>query len=136
VPRDYSQRTPKKMKAAALRGALSDRARHGRIHVVSGVVDGDDPLNRFVAKPILARVLRDSNADMAAMEERIRAGGLDWTILRPPKLTDRPGSGRYRSRRDGNVRWGYTISRADLAHALLDALEDRSAIGQTISVAG
>ena len=38
-PRKYDQRTPKKMKAAALRGALSDRARHGRIHVVSGVVD-------------------------------------------------------------------------------------------------
>ena len=34
VPRDYSQRTPKKMKAAALRGALSDRARDGRVHVV------------------------------------------------------------------------------------------------------
>lgn len=41
VPRDYSQRTPKKMKAAALRGALSDRARHSRIHVVSGVVNGE-----------------------------------------------------------------------------------------------
>src|SRR6201996_9610775 len=39
-PRDYSQRTPKKMKAAALRGALSDRARHSRIHVVTGVVEG------------------------------------------------------------------------------------------------
>lgn len=43
VPRDYSQRTPKKMKAAALRGALSDRARHGRVHVVSSLVDGDAP---------------------------------------------------------------------------------------------
>ncbi|MCP3819867.1 50S ribosomal protein L4 [Streptomyces sp. A3M-1-3] len=40
TPRDYSQRTPKKMKAAALRGALSDRARNSRIHVVTGVVDG------------------------------------------------------------------------------------------------
>ncbi|MEJ5944343.1 50S ribosomal protein L4 [Pseudokineococcus basanitobsidens] len=40
-PRDYSQRTPKKMKAAALRGALSDRARHDRVHVLSGVVDGE-----------------------------------------------------------------------------------------------
>src|SRR5437879_5342039 len=37
VPRDYSQRTPKKMVKAALRGALTDRARHDRIHVVSGV---------------------------------------------------------------------------------------------------
>ena len=42
-PRDYSQRTPKKMKAAALRGALSDRARDGRIHVVDALVDGDEP---------------------------------------------------------------------------------------------
>ncbi|MFX0539483.1 50S ribosomal protein L4 [Ornithinimicrobium sp. Y1847] len=42
-PRNYSQRTPKKMKAAALRGALSDRARHGRIHVLSAVVEGETP---------------------------------------------------------------------------------------------
>ncbi|MDI2126891.1 50S ribosomal protein L4 [Yinghuangia seranimata] len=41
VPRDYSQRTPKKMKAAALRGALTDRATHSRIHCVSALVDGD-----------------------------------------------------------------------------------------------
>jgi large subunit ribosomal protein L4 len=43
TPRDYSQRTPKKMKAAALRGALSDRARHGRIHVIDSLVAGDTP---------------------------------------------------------------------------------------------
>ncbi|MEO9324477.1 50S ribosomal protein L4 [Nocardioides sp. C4-1] len=42
-PRDYSQRTPKKMKAAALRGALTDRARNERIHVVEGLVAGDKP---------------------------------------------------------------------------------------------
>nr|WP_255354845.1 NAD(P)H-binding protein [Cellulomonas sp. Leaf334] len=101
-----------------------------------GIVAGDDPLSRYLAKPILARVLRDSNADMAAMETLIRASGLDWTILRPPRLTDGAGSGRYRSRRDGNVRWGFSIARADLAHAVLDALEDRTAVGQTISVAG
>jgi large subunit ribosomal protein L4 len=43
TPRDYSQRTPKKMKAAALRGALSDRARHGRIHVIESLVAGGTP---------------------------------------------------------------------------------------------
>jgi large subunit ribosomal protein L4 len=43
VPRDYSQRTPKKMKAAALRGALSDRARAGRVHLVEGFVTGETP---------------------------------------------------------------------------------------------
>ena len=42
-PRDYSQRTPKKMKAAALRGALSDRARFERIHVVDSIVSGEAP---------------------------------------------------------------------------------------------
>jgi large subunit ribosomal protein L4 len=42
-PRDYAQRTPKKMKAAALRGALSDRARFGRVHVLSAVVEGETP---------------------------------------------------------------------------------------------
>jgi large subunit ribosomal protein L4 len=42
-PRDYSKKTPKKMKAAALRGALSDRAREGRVHVVSAFVEGDAP---------------------------------------------------------------------------------------------
>ena len=42
-PRDYSQRTPKKMKAAALRGALSDRARDGKLHVVSELVSGVKP---------------------------------------------------------------------------------------------
>ena len=43
VPRDYSQRTPKKMKAAALRGALTDRVRHDRIHVVAELVPGQTP---------------------------------------------------------------------------------------------
>jgi large subunit ribosomal protein L4 len=43
TPRDYAQRTPKKMKAAALRGALSDRARHDRVHVVESLVSGEVP---------------------------------------------------------------------------------------------
>jgi large subunit ribosomal protein L4 len=43
VPRSYAQRTPKKMKVAALRGALSDRLSHGRVLVVSGFVAGDVP---------------------------------------------------------------------------------------------
>jgi large subunit ribosomal protein L4 len=50
TPRDYSQRTPKKMKAAALRGALSDRARAGQVHVVSGLVDGDTPSTKTARK--------------------------------------------------------------------------------------
>jgi len=51
-PRDYSQRTPKKMKAAALRGALSDRARHGRIHCLSAVVESQTPSTKTAASAL------------------------------------------------------------------------------------
>jgi large subunit ribosomal protein L4 len=52
VPRDYAQRTPKKMKAAALRGALSDRARNDRVHVVSALVSGDTPSAKTAAESL------------------------------------------------------------------------------------
>ncbi|HJF11345.1 50S ribosomal protein L4 [Corynebacterium falsenii] len=54
-PRDYSQRTPKKMKAAALRGALTDRARHDRIHVVEELVSGQVPSTK-AARSFLERL--------------------------------------------------------------------------------
>ena len=65
TPRDYSQRTPKKMKAAALRGALSDRARHDRVHVIDALVSGDVPsakqawagLSGLTSRPNLLLVL-------------------------------------------------------------------------------
>jgi large subunit ribosomal protein L4 len=53
TPRDYSQRTPKKMKAAALRGALSDRARGGKVHVVSQFVSGDAPSTKSALAVLL-----------------------------------------------------------------------------------
>lgn len=52
TPRSYDQRTPKKMKAAALRGALSDRARSGRLHVVDSLVDGDAPSTKAAVAAI------------------------------------------------------------------------------------
>lgn len=55
VPRDYSQRTPKKMKAAALRGALTDRARHSRIHVVTGVTATEAPSTK-AARSLIAKI--------------------------------------------------------------------------------
>ena len=60
TPRDYAQRTPKKMKAAALHGALSDRAQHGRVHVVAGFVDGDTPSTKS-ALAVLAKVTQRAN---------------------------------------------------------------------------
>lgn len=54
-PRNYEQRTPKKMKAAALRGALSDRARAGQLHVVTELVTGEKPSTK-AAKAAVAAV--------------------------------------------------------------------------------
>ncbi|MBX7445160.1 MULTISPECIES: 50S ribosomal protein L4 [unclassified Arthrobacter] len=81
TPRDYSQRTPKKMIAAALRGALSDRARNGRIHVVSELVAGDKPSAKTALatlkgvserKNLLVVIERDN--DVAALSVRNLAG--------------------------------------------------------------
>ncbi|MET7299241.1 MULTISPECIES: 50S ribosomal protein L4 [Embleya] len=60
VPRDYEQRTPKKMKASALRGALSDRARHERIHCVSALIEGDKPSVK-AAKTLLGKISERKN---------------------------------------------------------------------------
>ncbi|MDI3385764.1 50S ribosomal protein L4 [Streptomyces sp. B-S-A8] len=71
VPRDYSQRTPKKMKAAALRGALTDRARHNRIHVVSDVVSGD--VSTKAAKTLLGKVSERKNVLLVVTREDEKA---------------------------------------------------------------
>jgi large subunit ribosomal protein L4 len=76
-PRSYDQRTPKKMKAAALRGALSDRARFGRVHVVTGLVTGDSPSTR-AASEALATV--SENRNLLVVVER--SDELTWKSLR------------------------------------------------------
>ncbi|WP_154792418.1 NAD(P)-dependent oxidoreductase [Occultella kanbiaonis] len=97
--------------------------------------DGDGPLTRYVAKPIVQRVLRDQFADMVATEAVIHDSGLDWTIVRPPMLTQGRGRSGYRERRDSNVRGGILIARADLARAMVDLLEDPTTIGRSVAVA-
>jgi putative NADH-flavin reductase len=85
---------------------------------------GDGPIMRYVGKPITRRMLRHTCADMLRAEEAIHASGLDWTIVRPPRLTDKAGTGTYRTAIERNVRRGFTISRADLAAYMLTLLND------------
>jgi large subunit ribosomal protein L4 len=77
TPRSYAQRTPKKMKAAALRGALSDRARNGRIHVVAGLLEGDAPSTR-AAVTVLANLSERKHVLVVAQ----RGDELTWKSLR------------------------------------------------------
>ena len=76
-PRDYSERTPKKMKAAALKGALSDRARNGRIHVVDSLVGGDKPSTKAALASLTA--VSDRVRFLVVLE---RGDNLTWLSLR------------------------------------------------------
>ena len=76
-PRSYDQRTPKKMKAAALRGALSDRARDGRIHVVDGFGLGDAPSTKTALASLIA--ISDRHRFLVVLE---RTDAVTWLSLR------------------------------------------------------
>jgi large subunit ribosomal protein L4 len=77
VPRNYAQRTPKKMKAAALRGALSDRAREGRLHVVESFVDGETPSTKTALATLAA--IATSNRILVVLG---REDDVNWLSLR------------------------------------------------------
>jgi large subunit ribosomal protein L4 len=81
-PRSYEQKTPKKMKAAALRGALSDRARHGRIHVVDALVEGDTPKTK-TALTALRTVLTEAGREIRKVMVVLgREDEVTWKSLR------------------------------------------------------
>jgi putative NADH-flavin reductase len=102
-----------------------------------GARPADDPLlARMVVMPIIRRVFRDMYADMADMERQLQAtGGISWTIFRPPRLIDRPAKGHYRREIGSAVPGGFSISRADLADAMLSSLADPTTIKQIVGVA-
>jgi large subunit ribosomal protein L4 len=81
VPRSYEQRTPKKMKAAALRGALSDRAAHGRVHVVSGFTEGDEPRTKD-ALAVLSSVTGAAPSAAAVLVVAGAGDAVTWKSLR------------------------------------------------------
>ncbi|MGV2384938.1 MAG UNVERIFIED_CONTAM: NAD(P)H-binding protein, partial [Thermobifida fusca] len=83
--------------------------------------------------PLVRLAFAPQYADLAEMEEELAASGLDWTVVRPPRLLDGPGT--YRSALGSNVPNGTSITRADLARALLDMLTNDATVGQVVGVA-
>ncbi|SDD02090.1 NAD(P)-dependent oxidoreductase [Glycomyces harbinensis] len=97
-----------------------------------------DPGDGFLLRrltPIVKRALAAHYADLAAMEDAVVDSGLDWTIVRPPQLTDKPAAGRWRTQVGHNPRNGFTIARADLAAAMLAAVSDPAAVRRVLGVA-
>ena len=94
----------------------------------------DSFLTARVVKPVLWRLLRAAFTDFVATDRIVAQSGLEWTIVRPPRLTD--GAPRpYRTAVDQAVRGGTSISRADLATAVLAAAADPATAGHAVAVA-
>jgi len=73
-------------------------------------------------------------ADASAMERVFGESGLDWTMVRPPELTDKPYTGKYRVREGHLPHFGFRVSRADVADFMIRAVESRSSIRKVVGV--
>jgi putative NADH-flavin reductase len=96
---------------------------------------GDGFFMRHVLGPVGKVALGPVFADLAEMEDVLRDSGLDWTSVRPPRLTDKPATGAYRTAVGQNLRGGTVVSRADVAALMLAVLDRPETIGQTIGIA-
>jgi putative NADH-flavin reductase len=115
------------------------KAGASRLIAISGSVvadEGESPYLRYLLKPLVRRTfLRHVCADMRAMEDEIHGSGLDWTIFRPPSLTSKPARGTYRMATDRNVPHSFSITRADLATAILRLIDDPATGRRHIGIA-
>ena len=105
-----------------------------RLLVQSSLGVGDS--TRFLAGParlFVATVLRKAIADHTHQENLVRASGLDWTIVRPGGLTDKPATGRIAALEEPGPMEA-TIPRADVATFILDCLSDPGTIGHAYAV--
>jgi uncharacterized protein YbjT (DUF2867 family) len=102
---------------------------------VGPVPDGESALNRWLLLPLVGRLLRSVYTDLGEMEAQLLRSSAAWTVIRPPKLVNKPLTGIYRTSLGGNVPRGISISRADAAHLMLAALDQPATVKQAVGVA-
>ncbi|UFR02898.1 NAD(P)H-binding protein [Streptomyces sp. Go40/10] len=95
---------------------------------------GDGPLDRAV-RGLVSAILKDVYADLREMEAELARSGTDWTSVRPPRLQDKPLTGRYRTVVGGFPPRGRFIARADVAHAMLSMIDAEETLKQGVGVA-
>jgi putative NADH-flavin reductase len=119
--------------------AAMQKSGRRRLLMLSGSIaadEGESPYLRYLIKPLARRTfLRQVCADMRAGESAVRDSGLDWTIVRPPALTSKPASGKYRTAIDRNLPHGFRVSRADLATCLLALVDDPTSVRKHVGIA-
>lgn len=110
-----------------------------RLVVVSASPVGPPPepqpvVDRIVGA-LISKILKPVYDDLRAMEADLASSGTDWTSVRPPRLQDKPVTGVYRQVVGGTPPSGRFIGRADVAHAMLAAVDDLSTVKQGVGVA-
>lgn len=110
-----------------------------RLLALSGSIvtdEGESAYLRYLIKPLARRTfLRHVCADMRAAEAEVEASELDWTIVRPPRLTDKAATGACRVAIDRNLPHGFRVSRADLAAYMLALADDPASVRRHIGIA-
>jgi putative NADH-flavin reductase len=114
-----------------------DKAGTRRLVAVSaaGAFIKADPDIGAVVKLVLPRIFAKQFADVRQMESVIGASDLDWTLVRPSRLVDSAGTGRYRVRPDYPPPGGRKIARSDVAHFIAGALTEKSWVGSRPALA-
>lgn len=90
---------------------------------------------RLVTKYIVQKLFGNGYADQRIMEKLVKQSDIDWTIMRPPRLTDGPATGRYRFAINKFLKNCFKISRADVAHFMLVNLQNQEIYRATIEIA-
>ncbi|MFI1766761.1 NAD(P)-dependent oxidoreductase [Streptomyces sp. NPDC020800] len=110
-----------------------------RLLVVSAGPVGPAPENDGLLdrgmRGLVSAILKDVYTDLSEMEAELARSGTDWTSVRPPRLQDKPLTGRYRTVVGGFPRGGRFIARADVAHAMLSMIDDAGTVKQGVGVA-
>lgn len=96
---------------------------------------GDGFFMQHLFSPIAKAALGKVYADLAQMEGILAESGLDWTVVRPPQLTGKPLTRAYRTADGQNIRGGWSVPRADVAHLMLGLLNQPETIHQIIGIA-
>src|SRR6266511_2406890 len=96
---------------------------------------GDGFFMRYLFGPFARARFRKVYDDLVQMEDILAGSGLDWTVVRPQQMTDKPATGTYRTAYGQNIRGGWTVPRADVAHFMLRVLGQPETIHRVIGIA-
>jgi len=89
---------------------------------------------RFAAKYIVQKILRNMYADIRIMEKLVKESDINWTIVRPPRLTNKPVTGHYRFAINHFLKNSLSISRADVAHFMIHNINNAATRKATIEI--